>query len=120
MTQSINGYNDEKWRESIFASFAADNKCYVRDKFRCPHFPEQPGLDNERLCAELLALAGDKTRITARDKASAFRFICENMLLDVNPHDFFPAFGCWNRDHKPMSDMIRRCSSNRWNAQMLP
>ena len=90
----------------IFGTFEKD-RAFLTGKFRNPEFPEQPGLSNQEL-----SKAAEIREMEIRDqkaeavKAELFEFICSNMLIDVNPHDFFVSFGCCDRMNKPMAQMI--------------
>lgn len=82
---------------------------YLIGKFRNPEFDPATGLDNETLKRETLALA---ERMAAQPhpvvKARAFEFVARNMRIDVSPHDWFPAFGCYDRFDRPLSPVLDR------------
>jgi len=40
-------------------------------------------------------------------------FVCENVTIDASPHDWFVAFGCWDRHKRPLSQVI-----NRWHKEV--
>ena len=39
-------------------------------------------------------------------KGRCFEYICRNMQIDVNPHDWFPGFGSFDRNDRPISPLI--------------
>lgn len=90
------------------------DKPYLVGKFRNPVFDEGTGISNEELDNGVLAI-GDAMQGSphALIKARAFEFICRNMRIDVNPHDYFPAFGCYDRNKRPMRGLLYR-----WNDEV--
>lgn len=102
----------EKPQPALFGSFEKDNREYVTGKFRHPGFPENCGLDNDAVSDGVVKLAEENKQLpSALLKAKAFRYVCETMQLDINPQDFFPAFGCWVRGKKPLSAMLNKRES---------
>ena len=77
---------------------------YLLGKFRNPSFDPATGLDNETIRRDigLLAreLAGEPRPVV---KARAFEYVTRNVRIDVNPHDWFVGFGCWDRDDRPLT-----------------
>ena len=90
-----------------YAAFEED-KDYLFGKFRHPVFDPSTGLDNETILDRILPLAE-----TMKDlphpviKGKLFEYICRNIRIDVNPHDWFPGFGCFDRNRRPISPIIR-------------
>jgi len=80
---------------------------YLLGKFRNPSFDPATGLDNETIRRDigLLAreLAGEPRPVV---KARAFEYVTRNVRIDVNPHDWFVGFGCWDRDARPLTALI--------------
>jgi len=80
---------------------------YLLGKFRNPSFDPATGLDNETIRRDigLLAreLAGEPRPVV---KARAFEYVTRNVRIDVNPHDWFVGFGCWDRDDRPLTALI--------------
>lgn len=90
----------------VFGTFTEDRQ-YLIGKFRHPVYPEQPGLENSMLSQRAEKLENAALGKPAEEvKAELFEFVCDNMLIDVNPQDFFVAFGCWRRDAKPLSKAL--------------
>jgi len=87
---------------------------YLWRKYREQVCDPSTGLDNETIEKELLALA-EKLKDQPREvaKARLFAFICENVTIDASPHDWFVAFGCWNRQKRPLGPVI-----GRWNREV--
>ncbi|MBO5721907.1 MAG: hypothetical protein J6S19_02220 [Lentisphaeria bacterium] len=87
------------------------DKDYLINKFRNPVFDETTGMDYQTLYDNMPEVA-EKYRAEGFSKpevkALCFRYICENMYIDVNPHDCFPAFGVWQRGKRPFAPVIRR------------
>ena len=80
---------------------------YLLGKFRNPSFDPATGLDNETIRRDigLLAreLAGEPRPVV---KARAFEYVTRNVRIDVNPHDWFVGFGCWDREDRPLTALI--------------
>lgn len=95
----------------IISNFEQDYS-YLLNKFRNPVFDQETGLDNDTLKKNLILLAeeldGQPHKVI---KAKAFAYVCENVQIDVNPQDWFVAFGCWNRRDRPLSALIRKWDS---------
>ncbi len=70
-------------------------------------FDPATGLDNEAVKAGVLALAGELAGQPHQViKARAFEYVARNVRIDVSPHDWFVAFGCWDRNDRPLSPLI--------------
>ena len=39
-------------------------------------------------------------------KAKVFQFVARNLRIDVNPHDFFPTFDCWDCNDRPLTAFV--------------
>ncbi|MBO4344798.1 MAG: hypothetical protein J5833_03530, partial [Victivallales bacterium] len=97
-----------------YATFA-DDKEYLFSKYRTPVFDPTTGLDNDQIIEALDKLAEEVDPLPRPiGKARCFEFICKNMAIDVNPHDCFPFFACWDRNQRPM-----RKSISRWAHQVF-
>ncbi len=82
---------------------------YLERKFKTQICNPATGLDNETLKSNLIRLTeelnGEPHELI---KAKAFRYVCENLVIDVNPQDFFVCFGCWNRYDRPLSFLMSK------------
>ena len=87
---------------------------YLWRKYREQVCDPSTGLDNETIKQELWGVA-EKLRGQPREvmKARCFAFVCENVTIDVSPHDWFPAFGCWDRYERPLFPLIWQ-----WNTEV--
>ena len=87
---------------------------YLERKFKQEVCDPASGLDNETLKKNLMVLAENLEGMPHEViKAQAFAYVCENVRIDVNPQDYFVAFGCWDRDDRPLSQLI-----GKWNNQV--
>ena len=80
---------------------------YLWTKFRSPEFDPATGMDYEELKAGIMRRFGgnpDNLPIPVL-KARAFTFIAENLQIEVDPRDFFPAFSCWDRKDRPLTEL---------------
>ena len=41
-------------------------------------------------------------------KARLYADLCDTLAIGVSPHDWFPAFACWNRYARPLSPVVAR------------
>ncbi len=87
---------------------------YLWNKFRHPEFNPSTGLDNEVIEQNLLKLE-ERLRNLPRPAAKArlFEYVADNLQIDVNPHDFFVGFACWNRKKWPLLPV-----ANLWNRDI--
>ncbi len=93
----------------IMNSFEEDCAAYLWDKFRNPVFASDSGLDNRTVKENVARLAEEYDTLPRPvAKGKIFRFIMENIQIDVNPHDYFPGFGCWDRNDRPAGPAIAR------------
>lgn len=89
-----------------YAGFDQD-KHYLTEKFRHPVFPADSGVDNETLFNSICAFAeslGDLPYPVI--KARCFEHVCREIQIDTDPHDRFPAFGCWNRNRRTLGPLL--------------
>ena len=99
----------------LYASFDSDRE-YLVNKFRKPVFEEGTGVSQEEIIAHILEFADT---LTLQDlpkpviKARCFEHVCQQMFIDVNPHDDFPGFGCYDRKKRPLSPLV-----GRWNYEV--
>ncbi|MBS1369981.1 MAG: hypothetical protein HPZ91_08525 [Lentisphaeria bacterium] len=95
-----------------YPTFEQD-KAYLTAKFRHPEFDPATGLDNEAVKRGVMLLAqeleGEPRPVV---KARAFEYVTRNVRIDVSPHDWFVGFGCWNRDDRPLTELI-----NSWSRE---
>ena len=86
-----------------------DDRPYLIQKFRNPVFEAGSGLPQEKISENIPALA-DSLRAQGLPKpvvkARCFEYVCQNMFIDVNPHDSFPGFGCYDRNHRPLRPLL--------------
>ena len=88
-----------------YATFEQDRP-YLTEKFRHPVFDHATGVENSVLKEQIRAMAEElKDLPHPVVKGRCFEHVCRNMLIDVNPHDWFPGFGCYNRDDRPLSPL---------------
>ncbi|OGV49658.1 MAG: hypothetical protein A2017_07320 [Lentisphaerae bacterium GWF2_44_16] len=91
-----------------------EDKIYLLRKFQCPVFDPETGIDNETLKAGIMRLTKElEGQPHPVIKAKAFEYVTRNAWIDVNPHDWFVGFGCWNRKDLPLSALI--C---KWNDEV--
>ena len=90
----------------LYSGFDNDRE-YLISKFRNPVLDPATGLTNDEIRQQLPDFAR-----TLKDapipvlKGRCFEFICRKMQIDVNPHDCFPGFGCYNRNLRPIRPVI--------------
>ncbi len=96
-----------------FAAMGADEE-YLRMKFRAPELDTETGLDFPVLKSELLRLEEEWHNLPKQVlKARLFAFCTENIQFSVSEHDYFPAFGNWNRADLPLAPIL-----NKWNTEV--
>lgn len=90
----------------LYQSFDDDRE-YLINKFRAPVMDPATGLTNDEIRAKILdAVVTWKEQPVSMIKGHGFEFICRNMQIDVNPHDCFPGFGCYDRHKRPIAPLI--------------
>ena len=90
----------------LFGTYHED-EAYLWKKFRSPEFDPATGIDRET-AGEKLAAFADMEASPPVVKARAFEFLAKNLRIEVDPHDFFPAFGCWKRRPCPMTSLLKQ------------
>ena len=78
----------------LYQSFDQDRE-YLINKFRCPVFDPETGIDGDEISADALAFAEQleqKNLPKPVIKARCFEYVCRNLQIDVNPHDVFRGF----------------------------
>jgi len=88
----------------LFGTYKQDEQ-YLWKKFRSPEFDPATGIDQESAATEITAYA-DMDAPHPVIKAKAFEFLAKKLQIEVDPHDFFPAFGCWKRRPCPMTPLL--------------
>ena len=88
----------------LFGTYKQDEE-YLWNKFRKPVFDPATGLDQETASKELLSFAEMDAPVPVI-KARGFEFLAKNLQIEVDPHDFFPAFGCWKRVPRVMGALL--------------
>jgi formate C-acetyltransferase len=93
----------------VISSAFEQDRPYLWDKFQHPFFDPATGLDNETIKKGILTLAKElKDLPHPVIKAKAFAYVARNIRIDVSPRDWFPAFGCWDRQNRPLSPLIEK------------
>ena len=79
---------------------------YLWQKFRSPEFDPATGMEYEALKRGVLDVA-DRMKDAPRPliKAAAFDYVARNVRIEVDPRDYFPAFGCYDRKDRPLTAM---------------
>ncbi|MFA7160088.1 MAG: pyruvate formate lyase family protein, partial [Kiritimatiellia bacterium] len=96
-----------------YQTFAQDRE-YLWNKFRQPVFDTATGLDNAGVMAKIREMQEELDRHPRPvGKAMAFKFVADNIRIDVNPHDWFVGFACWNRHERPLAELVAR-----WNNEV--
>ena len=94
---------------------------YVEWKWRTNVTDAATGVDAATARAFVLAEA---KRLEASEpwcvvKATLYAWLCDNLAIGMSPHDWFPAFACWDRYARPLSPVVSRRDSEifkRFNA----
>ncbi len=87
---------------------------YLLNKFRSPVFGPDTGMDNKTLKTNIIVLAQKLEGLPHPViKAKVFEYVTRNVQIDVNPHDWFVGFGCWNRYERPLDSLIAK-----WNNEV--
>ena len=84
-----------------------EDEAYLWNKFRAPEFDPATGIDQET-AGEKLAAFAEMDAPPPVVKARAFEFLAKNLQIEVDPHDFFPAFACWKRRPCPMTKLLKQ------------
>lgn len=87
----------------------AEDRTYLTEKFRTLELDPSTGADQESIESGIETLAQDleaQGLHRAVVKARLFEYICMNVRLGFSKHDFFPAFGCTDRNRRPVRKML--------------
>lgn len=85
-----------------------DDKTYLLNKFRKPEFNAETGLENDVIRANICKLVESiKDSSPTIIKAKTFEYITKNIRIDVNSHDWFVGFACWNRNDRFLTPIIQ-------------
>ncbi len=96
-----------------YKTFELDRE-YLTGKFRNPELDPATGLSNEVLTEGVLHLDDTLGYLPHPVlKGRCFEYVCRNMQIDVNPHDWFPGIGCYDRRVRPL-----RCLIWRWERRV--
>ena len=88
----------------LFGTYKQDEE-YLWNKFRKPVFDPATGIDQETASKEILSFAEMDAPVPVI-KARAFEFLAKNLQIEVDPHDFFPAFACWKRTPRVIAPLL--------------
>ena len=88
----------------VFGTYKQDEE-YLWKKFQSPEFDPATGIDSETAAKEIVRFA-DLDEPAPVIKARGFEFLAKNLQIEVDPHDFFPAFGCWKRVPRPIDPLL--------------
>ena len=92
----------------LYARFDEDRE-YLINKFRNPEFEAGSGMDQEEIRTQILEFARplmEQGLSKPVIKARCFEYACQNMFIDVNEHDNFPGFGCYDRKRRPLAPLL--------------
>ncbi|NQU43705.1 hypothetical protein HQ520_10490 [bacterium] len=107
----------------LFNTFDQD-QAYLLTKFQNPVYDETSGLDNATIRQMLTTLLAEMQGAPhAMIKAEGFACVTRDIRIDVNPHDWFVAFGCWDRYDRMLNVMIdawhKELKENTLDAPLL-
>ena len=88
----------------LFGTYKED-EAYLWKKFQSPEFDPTTGIDKDTAAKEIVRLA-ELDAPPPVIKARGFEFLAKNLQIEVDPHDFFPAFGCWVRVPRPIDPLL--------------
>ena len=88
----------------LFGTYKQDEE-YLWKKFQAPVFDPATGIERDVIAKKLASFA-DMDAPTPVIKARAFEYQAKNLQIEVDPHDFFPAFGCWRRDTRITGQLV--------------
>ncbi|MBP5637842.1 MAG: hypothetical protein J6X55_00045 [Victivallales bacterium] len=88
----------------IFGTYAQDED-YLWKKFKTPTFDVSTGIDEDTAAKEILRFA-ELDAPPPIIKARGFEFLTEKLQIEVDPHDFFPAFACIKHRPTPMTPLL--------------
>ena len=103
----------------LYPSFEND-KNYLFKKFQNPEFDSATGIAQQAVVDQVTAYADEwKDRLpVAIIKSRCFELACRKMQIDVNPHDCFPGFGCYNRNMRPYRYVLGKFCTEVVNKQI--
>ncbi len=105
----------------IFGTYSQDED-YLWKKFKTPVFDPSTGIDEDTAAKEIVKFA-ELDAPPPVIKARAFKFLTEKLQIEVDPHDFFPAFACIRHRPTPMSPLLyelqKRISVRQEELRML-
>ena len=90
----------------LFGTYKED-EAYLWKKFRSPEFDPATGIDKDTAAKEVVQFA-ELDAPAPVIKARGFEFLAKNLQIEVDPHDFFPAFGCWVRVPRPIDPLLSK------------
>ena len=92
------------------AKVFADDWDYLRRKFREDVADPATGIGLQELKREVadLVARADASEPWPLVKARLFAHICDRMAIGLSEHDWFPAFACWSRRDRVLTDVINR------------
>ena len=90
----------------LFGTYKED-EAYLWKKFQAPEFDPATGIDKDTAAKEVVRFAELEAPVPVI-KARGFEFLAENLQIEVDPHDFFPAFGCWVRLPRVIGKLLDR------------
>ena len=94
----------------LFGTYKED-EAYLWKKFQAPEFDPATGM-NQETAAKAIESFAELNEPKPVIKALAFEFLAKNLQIEVDPHDFFPAFGCWRRRPTPLDRKSTRLNSS--------
>ena len=103
----------------LYPSFEND-KNYLFKKFQNPEFDPATGIEKQAVLEQVTAYADEwKDRLPVTIiKSRCFELACNKMQIDVNPHDCFPGFGCYDRSMRPYKRVLGKFCSEVVNKQI--
>ena len=103
----------------LYPSFEND-KNYLFKKFQNPEFDPATGIEKQAVLEQVTAYADEwKDRLPVTIiKSRCFELACSKMQIDVNPHDCFPGFGCYDRSMRPYKHVLGKFCSEVVNKQI--
>ena len=86
---------------------------YIEWKWREDVTDPKTGVTQEAAKAKLAAIVAEQEPKEPWNvvKATCFAWLCDNLAIDVSPLDWFPAFACWDRYARPISNLTRLWTS---------
>ena len=88
----------------LFGTYKRDEE-YLWKKFQEPVFDPATGIDKDTAADQVESFA-ELDVPNPVVKAKGFEFLAKNLQIEVDPHDFFPAFGCWARQPRIIRKLL--------------